>query len=282
MLSDNEISVLLSREQRHINASFIHETPLANLSAEELAWHEEHCDRHSTREAMIVLDGSVNQRLNSDFYEGIPGTLFLFNHNELHDNGYCPETCGTFLWVFLHVDGFLGVLTENNDKGMITRDSIRFSDKSIMDRLTNVWDKLENNHSDSQENHACICEIEALFNLLFAEAFRKFTKPHEIAWNPDKSLSPDYKIDLIKNYIREHLGQKSDIRTLARFASVSQSHFFRLFKKFAGCTVKQYMETVRQDKYAILVRMKRPKKEIAYELGFSSTEALYHWLKKGR
>ena len=88
------------------------------------------------------------------------------------------------------------------------------------------------------------------------------------------------KIDLIKNYIREHTGQKSDIKTLARFASISESHFYRLFRQYAGCTVKQYIDIVRQEKYTLLSRRKRPRKEIAYELGFSSTEALCHWQQR--
>ena len=280
MLTEKEISVLLSREPRRINASFIHETPKASLSDDELAWHEQHRDMHSAREAMLVLDGKVNQRLDSDFFEGTPGSLFLFSHNELHDNGYYHATRGVFLWIFLHVDGFLGILTENNESGIVSRDSIQFSNRNVMDRLTNVWDMLEQENLEGDSRLSCIAEITALFNLLFAEAFRKFSGPHSRARDPEAALSPQYRIDLIKNYIREHIGQKTDIRTLARFASVSQSHFFRLFREYAGCTVKQYVETVRLDKYNILMHRKRPRKEIAYELGFSSTVALCHWLKK--
>lgn len=280
MLNDNEISMLLSRTPRMINASFIHESPASNLSDEELAWHEQHRDLHSTREAMLVLEGSVNQRLNSEFFECTPGTLLLFNHNELHDNGYYPETRGVFLWIFLHIDGFLATLTENTEKGLVTRDNIQLSGKDVMDRLTNVWDVLEHDALTPETKLSYIIELESLFNILFSEASRKFSMPHEKARRQGDSLDAQGKIDLIKNYIREHTGQKSDIKTLARFASISESHFFRLFRQYAGCTVKQYIDIVRQEKYSLLERRKRPRKEIAYELGFSSTEALFHWQQR--
>ena len=280
MLNDNEISILLSRTPRLINASFIHESPAPLMSDDELSWHEQHRHIHSTREAMLVLDGSVNQRLNSEFFECMPGTLLLFNHNELHDIGYYPEARGVFLWIFLHIDGFLATLTENTENGLVTRDNIQFSGKDVMDRLTNVWDILEHDALNPEIKASYIVELEALFNILFAEASRKFSMPHEKARRQSNSLDAQSKIDLIKNYIREHTGQKSDIKTLARFASISESHFHRLFRQYAGCTVKQYIDIVRQEKYTLLSRRKRPRKEIAYELGFSSTEALCHWLRR--
>ena len=229
---------------------------------------------------MLVLDGSVNQRLNSEFFECKPGTLVLFNHNEPHDKGYYPEARGVFLWIFLHIDGFLATLTENTESGLVTRDNIQFSSRDVMDRLTNVWDVLEHDALSSEIRSSYIVELEALFDILFAEASRKFSQPHETARRQGDSMDAQGRIDLIKNYIREHTGQKCDIRTLARFASVSESHFYRLFKQHAGCTVKQYMDVVREEKYLLLARRRRPRKEIAYELGFSSTEALCHWLKR--
>ena len=280
MLTNDELSILLSRTPHKINASFFHESPSSQLSDDELSWHEQHIDIHSTREAMLVLDGSVNQRLNSEFFECTPGTLVLFNHNEPHDKGYYPEVRGVFLWIFLHIDGFLATLTENTESGLVTRDNIQFSSRDVMDRLTNVWDVLEHDAVNTETKSSYIIELEALFNILFVEASRKFSQPHEKARRQGDSMDAQGKIDLIKNYIREHSGQKSDIKTLARYASISESHFYRLFKQHAGCTVKQYMDVVREEKYLLLSNRKRPRKEIAYELGFSSTEALCHWLKR--
>ena len=141
--------------------------------------------------------------------------------------------------------------------------------------LDYTWDEAVKSPTDP-----CIrSQLTVLFNFLFIECYRVFSNPLKIAEASEPSTRE--QINMIKNYLRDNSGRDSSIDVLAHIAGYSRSHFLRLFRKYANCHVKEYINMIREEKYS-RIKDTHPVKSIAWELGFSSTAAFNHWQKGKR
>ena len=82
---------------------------------------------------------------------------------------------------------------------------------------------------------------------------------------------PKRRLQLVTDYIRDHLAQDLRLVQLAEVASVSPSHFKCLFKQSVGVPVHQYVLRSRVD-YAVdlLVKSKLPLSDVALQAGFAN------------
>ena len=82
------------------------------------------------------------------------------------------------------------------------------------------------------------------------------------------------------SYLGDHLADNPQLGELAKMAGYSTPHFARLFRKYSGYGFRDYIDFMRLRMYETMRQVRKmPKKEIAAELGFSSTSSLIHWLR---
>ena len=70
----------------------------------------------------------------------------------------------------------------------------------------------------------------------------------------DKILISSDRIEIIKNYIEEHLGEKLYVEDLAKLIHVNEQYFMRLFKKHFGMSVTEYIARERVKMASLMLR----------------------------
>jgi AraC family transcriptional regulator len=87
-------------------------------------------------------------------------------------------------------------------------------------------------------------------------------------------MSSDYvkRINMVIDYINNHLEDKPDLDTLASVAAFSPYHFHRVFSAMVGESLGSYIQRLRMEKAAAELSKpsRRPITEIAMDLGFST------------
>lgn len=82
---------------------------------------------------------------------------------------------------------------------------------------------------------------------------------------------PDERIQKAKNYINKNFNSPLSLEVIADIACVSKYHFCKLFKNIEGLTFKEYINGIRIQKAAELLRSSNDSVEqIGYEVGFDS------------
>ncbi len=231
-------------------------------------------DRHSHREAMLVLENTVTQSLNGRIYEGGPGSLFLFDSNEGHDQGYSSSTPdGAHFWLFLFPNVINCIGDETRGGSQIIDFRAIYRNQELLTLLHATWDDAAAGRLPPE---IALPRLHAIFNLIFTEVVKSLTSG---SGEPETHSHQHEAISEVRKYLDRTCGRDTDILSLARIAGYSRPHFLRLFRQYAGCRVQEYIDSRRIQRYEQLIAQGRAKKEIADELGFSSAAALAHWRK---
>ena len=268
------LSLLFSLEKRKFISSFYTDCSETKIDGKELEWHREHQNSHVKREVMLILSGEAVQSLNGRCFRGTKNTVFLYDHYEKHDNGYPSGSRGHHLWIFMLPELFIcNLLDCRNGNFTFTRQYF-FRDENMIRRIENVWDEA----AKAEVPAPYIAELNALLNLVFVQCYRAFSNPEKMEGNEFKAPHAHEIVNVIKNYLKDNPGKDSDINSLAHLAGYSRQHLMRLFREHTGYRIKEYVNLIRSEKYE-RIRDAMPVKEIAWELGFSSSAAFDHWKK---
>jgi AraC-like DNA-binding protein len=112
-------------------------------------------------------------------------------------------------------------------------------------------------------------------------AFEKFGEPLDSEIKSAGDCEQHIRIKTACTYIEEHLGENISVEKLAQIANYSTSHFFRLFTKIMGCTVKEYTDKLKICEAERLIKTGNHSiTEIAYKLGFSHPNNLGRTYKR--
>lgn len=268
MASPEELSLLFSLSPYRLLSSFACDVaPVRRLRPQEAGWHRAHESHHSQREAMLVLTGHTRQALEGRFYECLPGTLFLVDHDERHDCGYSPSSEGVHVWLYVLEGAVICNLFRcGGQRSELERRHV-FGERALVERLNQAWNRAVHGAPEG------MAETTALLRVVFCELSRVFLA--------DVPAPPADMMESIRAHIREKCGRGCSIAALAQLAGCSRQHFMRSFKGAFGCTVGEMLQVVRREKY-IELRGSLPLKQLADRLGFGSSAALCHWLRNNR
>jgi AraC-like DNA-binding protein len=277
IIDKNMTDVLLSPWKWKIVSSLFlpDHTIVTNRRHEE--WSRQHRDRHPHREVLVGLSGSCLYGYQQKLYPCNPGTVFLFDAFEEHDNYYAPATNDVcHLWLHL------------------VRDDIYFSIYSVRNGRINTDRRLHDRLSAADMESVlrrCWSELSApdclpgpvrrvkIITALMNVVVRILEMESEMLRFSADPQSQGQIIESIKRHISETSGKGLTLDNLARIAGYSKFHFLRVFRKYTGQSVHDYINVCRLKKVTELLQQGQIKKQIAEALGFSCPAAFSRWHK---
>lgn len=266
-------SVLLHPERWMLRATGLSFPPEPPVSVSRRRWCARHSHPHSHAEMMIALAGRTVYHLQGRFVAVCPATVILFRPMEPHQCSYPPEEADVdHLWFHLMRDHFAA--------RRVRVHSGRISSVPLGDGIIS-W--------------SC---PEWLFRMAEKEppewiAFRlRLLAMHlvqsvlESRGQSNRVRSQEESVRAIIRSIQRHLEQTAgcgdSLASLARIAGYSPYHFHRLFRRYAGCRVHDFLNRCRLQR----VRQRQAEgwtcKAIAQELGFASPQSFARWQRRYR
>jgi len=242
-------------------------------------WMSRHVDRHPHREVLFSLSGKGLYGFQGTPYPCHPGTVFLFDAYEAHDDAYPPHAPpGIHLWLSLHEEKAIArILTVAGEK-YSARHSFVVEDAAAVILLNQTWTRMAQNR-EIPEPFRRMRMISAISSVLMATVERGYGLA-------GRTASPGCHIDEIVGSIMRNIaasgGNGLNLDNLARYSGYSKFHFLRIFKKHAGKSVHEYIDECRMKKTDDLRRQGFNQSEIAEALGFSSLSVYCRWLRNYR
>lgn len=244
-------------------------------------WQLNHMSSHPTREILFALGGDCVYGLTNKIYSCRPGSLFLFNSYESHDDYYAPGCSGVkHLWLYLYENRCSASILRV-EKGKIIaydRKNIVVPGMNEIKLLTQTWDELGNNRGDVSDRHRrarLTNAISAILLLLVEEGYGKSKTHQAISFQEEIIVA-------IQRHIAANIGSRFSVERAAILAGFSRYHFMRMFSKHTGMSFQQYIDECRIRKVEAMEKENFTKSEMSEELGFSHLSAFSRWLKNIR
>ena len=228
---------------------------------------------------MLVLDGTGELMIGDRICKGGPGTLFLIPPMLVHECGYPRGSAyGRHLWCTVFQEFCRYSLCRVGDDGF-SLDSAALRhyqhfDKDFIRGLRTAW-------AAAAQDGASPEHLEELVALIRLQNVRLIRIEREALVNKcfGSKQRYDRMVTMIKEYIGCRNGRDCSIKTLADISGYSRSRFLDIFRRYAGCTVMEYVNQQRIKRFKLFYR-NTPVKLMADELGFGSTSSFIHWRKR--
>ena len=234
-----------------------------------------HCDVY---EILLVLDGACEIMIGDRVYSGGAGAALLIEPGIKHESFY-PKTApdGRHFWILCMPNHLLYNLFCNDGHDCARlRELVGYQhfDPQFRETLAGIFETAKRKRGDA----ACLRELELLILLRAAQMARIREEAESFgAYGAEKDNR--VRIERAMGYIDQQCGRDCDIDFLAQLAGCSRTHFTRLFRRYAKCSVLEYVDRQRLSRCKSLPR-NTPVKLFAEELGFSSASAFLHWRKQ--
>lgn len=274
MVSEEIKSVLVDYQQRKMISSLLDLFSEEESFPEEEVWRKSHSQQHYQKEAMLILSGSHSVALNGRTYRGSANTLLLVNSREVHDSRYYPGIDdASHLWLIIKRDCVICQCDEVRNKKFNILFHHLYEDKEKIRMLHRIWEAA---YAGVMEPQAAFFGISVIINGIFWDIL-SVSAP----LLPQGTNTREAAIEKARHYIDSTWGKGCTLPFLAELTGYSTVHFQRLFEKYTGRNVREYIRLQRMLRYEEM-RNYYPLKAIAEELGFSSASALCHFLEKVR
>jgi len=272
------LRVLLAPERwRIISAVCPPEAPALDVPR-HAQWMHGHVHSHLFPELLLALQGEGVHGVRGQVYPSVPGTLFHFDINELHDSG-CPPWADevTYLWFGLLPD--IATVTPLT----IGRGTIHFELAQTV-RLTahEVGNTLQTIHtlakSDLPAAYRRMRLLTAIATLAACAAeYRWIDTPPSPAETHQQQV-----MQSIVRYLRESGGKGMTLDALAFLSGYSPCYFAHLFHRHTGRTVHQYIDDCRWERVELMRQHGESHKRISQALGFTCESSFSRWLRQQR
>ncbi len=227
---------------------------------------------HKSREILMAVSGSYVLGFNGKFYEARPGTVFLIDSNLSHEYYYTADASELIhIWVHVGPEKSLIVCdwVDQLKCAMPVKKAVSITSEI---NINQFWDEY-NNAVTAFEQFCALQKIRMALGLAFSGLLLTPTYA-------DRELQLQNTVESARQYILKNYRRGINVEQLARNSSYSRFHFVRMFKKFTGCTIHEYINACRINEAERLKNLGRSQKEIAKELGFSCQSAYCSWRKK--
>lgn len=227
----------------------------------------EHRHRNSM-EICFLVKGRQTYRVGGNLFSLRGGDVFVTFPNEAHCTGGMPEEKGILYWIILAMpekaESFLGLPHREGQAlaralGGLARRHFRGSSKmkDHLDGFTRIY------HERGGPLRSCALANHVVAFLLDVLA----SGQAGAAPPPARSLTP------VLDHISGHPGEELGIPTLAAMAGLSEARFKARFRQETGIPPGEFVLRVRiENAKRQLLKRKKSITEIAFDLGFSSSQ----------
>jgi AraC-like DNA-binding protein len=250
------------------------------VSAARRAWSAHHGHRHAHREFLVALRGETVCTHENDFFACRPGTVFFFDIDEKHDNGYAPGAPDLrHLWITVMGNGvFLSLLTLKNGavKSLCPPQRHMASVEFGFSSLQTLLEKIATESAPPAVYRLRVC---ALLQWIVAEILRQTADGRTADILTRQTLQAE-AIRTVCRHLEQTSGKGVTLTSLARLTGYSPYHFLRLFRQHAGCSVHEYVNRCRMNRVKQDLARHCQQKEISENLGFSCPAAFSRWYRQ--
>ena len=276
LLSELTLKIVLASDRWRIVSSLAAPDTGPVTDKAHLAWMREHVDRHPAREILLALEGRGLYGFRDKPYPCCPGSIFLFDSYELHDNEY-PPFSPAMLHLWLHImegDVIARFLQIEAGRMRILQNQLVFTHDEAMALLRRTWTDLASapDRPALFKRAQLLAALSPVFLRIVEQGFVKS------AVKPVESFQSQI-IRSIRGHIAETAGRGVPLDEAARLAGYSKFHFLRLFKKETGQTFLEYVNQCRLNRVQSMLQNRETKTAIAKALGFSHPSVLLRWMK---
>ena len=245
------------------------------------------CEKHpETREIQIVIDGAADYLLEDRVYALHTGDALLADCGETHQAYFYAGTPpGRQFWIYVTreqlICNLLRASGESYDYALPTC-YIKY-EPHLRKQLVDAWEATKaDGFADAVNELSLIIEFcMARFARLCAEG---------MGGNEDNaSRMLRSRIWKVMDYIEDQCGRECSIARLVELAGVGRTTLLCAFRRYAECSVLEYVNRQRVLRCRALMRplggarykyKPLPLKVFAEELGFSSPQAFARWRKE--
>jgi AraC-like DNA-binding protein len=230
--------------------------------------------KHNDYEILVGLKGVYPYYYNKACYSCNPGSIFLISPMIEHESYYSQASNKlAHLWIKVNEKYLLAAASDINNGKMkcFFRSKISYDNYVPGLKLYEIWSSLNGNKKNIQQN---ILKLK----LALCHIFLAIIESKQLTINEYQ----DEIMECARDYIKSHFCQKISLSKLAAKMGYSKFHFARLFKEYHTVTFQEYINQYRLKETHRLLKENVSKKEIAFQLGFSSPSAFANWYSKYR
>jgi len=245
---------------------------------------------HSFVEIAFVAEGVGIHRIGNKEYPCNKGEIYIINHDIPHQfiaqdlSEFVIYNCIfklSFFFFFLMNEKLFYEVTYTFLLGLINNQTAIKTPKAslsepIAQKVHVLYEEMLFEYTHKEEGYIEIlkAELMKLFVLILRAMKTAISDNHEAI---ERNQLLENSIDYIhKNYYKD-----ITIEALAMKAFLSQSHFCRLFKEYAGITVKEFTQRTRINEVCRLLGDTDKKiADIAFEVGYSDLKHFHTIFKK--
>jgi AraC-like DNA-binding protein len=256
----------------------VHGTPLYPVSVYEVScqageplldlhWHDE-------LEFLMVTQGKALIRVNANEYELKAGEAVFVNAGEMH-SGYLtqPEGC-SFIAVVFHADilggGRFDPVQEKYIRPLLRQEHAvpvhitaqTEAERDLLEMLVRVY--------DLNKNRAPLYELitKGLLQIIVSKLILLGGPAAREPRHPADRLKLE-RLKTVVEYMQTNYSRPVRLKDLAALVSVNESYFCRFFKELTAKSPIEYMNQVRVQKAAILLKAGNAKvMDVALDVGF--------------
>lgn len=228
---------------------------------------------HENIEILYIQEGSMDILIDGTTYYAKTGDVIVIPSHSIHcfmadrELMVC-QLCQFPLKILLNE----GTQIESV-KTLITREEIN-EDGTFSEQLTDLFRIIEKEGSVKKGEKNTV--LQYLFASLYFLLMRKFPKEEQ-----EQILKKEKReFYEIVEYINHHYTEEITVQNLADEMFMSRGKLTRLFEKYSGMGVPEYVNTLRINRSNQLLEAGVSITETAYECGFSSTRTFNNIYKK--
>ena len=221
---------------------------------------------HETYLIELVSEGSESFYCNGKTYEKVPhDSLILINPGEVHTGGGGSIASRSQLVcrvIYPELSAWDTIIGESFDRKQ-SLNPLRFRETVVQDEAIVRYIKKIYSLSNQADSEILLKELyhEVMMELLS----RHMTTSISFDENYHRYASA---IERGKQFINDNLSEKISVEAIARAAFMSPFHFLRVFKKFTGITLHQYVVNLRIERAKALLSRKGSISDTFTRVGF--------------
>ncbi|MHC4873703.1 MAG: helix-turn-helix domain-containing protein [Planctomycetota bacterium] len=236
-------------------------------------WLKNHVDSHFHIEILVGVEGNSEYSVDGKLFNVEPGTILIIESEHPHQAGYpkfYPDVTHIWISVF-YKKVFARLARVVNGAMMRDFDEALF----IYPHECGITDEFNNYESDSSELSESVrqLQVRGIVSHILALFLRRVASD-----NKTKTVETrEIVIHRIQQYIEANVGKDMSLDLLERIFGYSKFHLLRIFKKHAGMTVQEWIDTCRIEYTKQALKDGTSKKKISMDLGFSCPAAFSRW-----